>query len=207
MLEMLDIYDDNLVHLGTKPRPDVHHDGDWHRVFHCWVLAQMKEQAAIIVQKRAADKETFASYLDVSAAGHYAAGETVRDGLRELDEELGLQATFEDLIPLGQRVSAARYQGLIDREVADVFFYRCDQPLSAYRYQKEEIAGLLAVPLAEGLALFSGERDAIAVSAVGLGSAEVSIRVADFIPTPDRYFYKVLILAQRYLQGERHLLI
>lgn len=208
MVEMLDIYDDNLTHLGNKPRPDVHRDGDWHRVFHCWVIYRDAQGADwVIVQRRGADKATFANYLDVSAAGHYAAGESEREGVRELQEELGLDAKFEDLIPAGRRVSAARYAGLIDREVADVYFYICDQPLSDYNYQREELAGLVAIPVSEGLRLFSGEVDQIRIPAVGLERGSISIRVSDFIPTQDHYFHKVLLLARRCLNGESHLLI
>ncbi len=204
MVEMLDIYDDNWTHLGSKPRPDVHRDGDWHRVFHCWVIFRDSRcEDWVIVQRRGTDKATFPDYLDVSAAGHYAAGETVRDGVRELQEELGLPVSYDDLHFVGQRPSEANYAGLIDREVADVHFHVCDQPLSAYQYQREELSGLLAIPVSEGLRLFRGEVHSIQVPAVGLGSEFVTIRTTDFIPTDDQYFHRILLLARRHLSAEK----
>jgi len=206
--ELLDIYDDNLNKIGVKPRGDVHRDGDWHRVFHCWVVYRdATGQDWVVLQKRAAAKATFPNFLDVSAAGHYAAGESTADGVRELEEELGLRVAFDDLIPVGRRVSSAIYGELIDREVADVFFYICGQPLADYHYQQEELAGLVAINVDVGLRLFSGELDAIDAPAVGLTQSTLTIRVADFIPTQDRYFYKVLVLTRRFLNGEEHLLI
>jgi isopentenyldiphosphate isomerase len=208
MPEQLDIYDDALQHLGTKPRPAVHRDGDWHRVFHAWVIYRdATHGAGVILQKRATTKATFPDYLDVSAAGHYAAGETVRDGVRELHEELGVAITFDALIPAGRRVSMARYGDLIDREVADVFFCVHQQALSDYAYQRDEVAGLVAVPIDDGLRLWGRDVDAINVPAVGLGTTTVTVSREDFIPTLDHYFYKVLLLAHRCLDGARPLLV
>lgn len=208
MVELLDIYDDSLTKIGIKARPAVHRDGDWHCVFHCWVIYRDENaQYWVIVQKRASTKATFPNYLDVSAAGHYEAGETMQEGVREVQEELGLTVNFDDLIPVGKRISFARYGELIDREIADVFLYICDQPLANYHYQKEELAGLVAVNVEAGLRLFSGEVDIITVPAVGLSADKISITRNDFIPTPDDYFYKTLILARRCLNGEKHLRI
>lgn len=209
MTEILDIYDDNMQYIGTKPRPDVHRDGDWHRVFHCWVIFRDEAGADwIIMQKRGVDKATYPGYLDVSAAGHYAAGETVRDGIRELHEELGLtQHTFDDLIRLGWRVSSARYEQVIDREVADVFFLICDQPLAAYVYQQEELAGLVSIPTEPGIELALGNTEQLEVPAVGFDTPTISIQQADFIPSQDAYFAKICTLAQRCLDGERKLFV
>jgi ADP-ribose pyrophosphatase YjhB (NUDIX family) len=145
--------------------------------------------------------------LDISAAGHYEAGEATEDGLRELEEELGLKANFDDLIPVGHRVSIAKVDGMLDRQIADVFFYICDQPLADYHYQKEELAGLIAINLEDGLKLFSGEVNSIAVPAVGLGQDTINICTDDFLKTIDNYFFKAMILARRCLDGEKYLLI
>lgn len=208
MTEMLDIYDDNFTRIGTKERAQVHRDGDWHRVFHCWVIyCDDDGQGHLIVQKRAADKDTFPDYLDVSAAGHYEAGETIKDGVREVAEELGLTVTLHDLIAVGKRISTVRYQELIDRQCADVFLCDHRRALRDYAYDPDEVAGLVDISLQAGLSLFSGETDVISAQAVGWQQGEIELRRSDFIPTPDQYFYKALILAQRYFNGDKHLLI
>lgn len=208
MTEILDIYDENLTWLGTKDRGDVHRDGDWHQVFHCWVIYRDGAGCDFVtMQRRSPEVVTFPNLLYVSAAGHYAAGETMRDGVREMREELGIEVTFEDLIPVGRRVGVARHGSIIDHEIADVFFYICDKPLSEYHYQPEEVSGLVALNVDDGLALFSGERDSIQAEAVGYGQAMVALSRADFVPTPDDYVYKVLVLAKRCLNGEKHLVV
>lgn len=208
MAEMLDIYDENLTHLGVKSREDVHRDGDWHKVFHCWVIYRDDDgQDWIIVQKRAPDKQTYPNMLDVSAAGHYEAGETPLEGMRELEEELGLFPEFDDLIYAGRRMTAARFDGLIDREVADIYLYICNQPLSSYNFQKEELSGLIAVNVAEGLRLFTGEVESIESPASGFASDTVSVKKEHFISVYDHYWEKIFLLTTRCLNGEKHLFI
>lgn len=208
MTERLDIYDENLTHLGIKDRAAVHRDGDWHRTFHCWVIYRGADNRDyIVMQKRGPDKELFPNLLDITAAGHYEAGEIPADGVREIREELGLEVDFNTLIPAGMRLGVARYNGLIDHEFNDVFFLIYDAPLSAYRIQEEEVSGLVAFAIEDGLALFAGEREVITGEAVGLGAAVIEMRLEDFIVSQDRYTYRVLTLAQRCLDGEKHLVI
>jgi isopentenyldiphosphate isomerase len=208
MAEIFDIYDENMQHIGTKERSAVHRDGDWHKTFHAWVIFRNEKGDWVVLQKRSADKDTFPNLLDISAAGHYAAGERMQDGVRELHEELGLtEAKFEDLISLGQRKSVAKYDGVFDSQVSDVFFYVCNKPLNEYRYQTSELAGLIALPVKEGLQLFRGEIDCLEVPAVGYVTDTIVLSRKDFIPTEDEYMEKILLLAPRCLDGESNLSI
>ncbi|MBC8171514.1 MAG: NUDIX domain-containing protein, partial [Anaerolineae bacterium] len=134
--ELFDIYDDNLVKIGVKPRSQVHRDGDWHRSFHCWVI--YRDAAGkdwILLQKRATDKDTYPDLFDISCAGHYSAGENLATtALRELDEELGLKIAFEDLIHIGLRIATKKPSpDMIDREISDVFLLINDQLLTTYQ--------------------------------------------------------------------------
>jgi isopentenyldiphosphate isomerase len=208
LAELLDIYDENLTHLGVKERQAVHRDGDWHRVFHCWVIYRDASGCDwMVLQKRGPDKDIFPNMLDVSVGGHYAAGETIADGVREIREELGLDVAFDELIPVGIRVTVAQYAGLIDREFADNFLLVCDRDLQDYAYQREEVAGLVTFEIDAALTLFAGERESVKARAVGLGSDTIEVTTADFIPLVDRPFYKALVLAKRCLNGEKHLVI
>ena len=73
--ELFDIYDEDMNHIGIKPRNEVHRDGDWHQVFHCWVIGIDPDGLTFMVlQKRAPNKKIFPNMLDISAAGHLSAG-------------------------------------------------------------------------------------------------------------------------------------
>jgi isopentenyldiphosphate isomerase len=208
MTEILDIYDEDLKWLGTKERLAVHRDGDWHKVFHCWIAYRDADNCDyLVMQRRGPNTQTFPNMLDITAAGHYQAGESPRDGIREVREELGLDVEFHNLIPLGVHISVGRYKDLIDRQFADVFLYIYNQDIADYHYQVEEVAGLVTLPVDDGLAMFAGERDSMIVRAVGVQNGDVTITLSDFIYTPDSYTYKMLILAKRALNGEKHLKI
>lgn len=205
--ELLDIYDDSLTHIGVKPRNQVHRDGDWHRTFQCWVIIQYQGKPSIVLQKRGADKTAFPNFYDISAAGHYTAGEDVIDGLREIEEELGITVTVDELIPLGRRISIATYSGNIDREISDVFFVNYDGAIESFEYDPEEVAGLAVMSIEKGLELFSGMVDAVQCDAYQPELTQVEVRKKDFINHVDSYIYKVFALAKRFIEGDKHLVI
>ncbi|HLI50852.1 MAG TPA: NUDIX domain-containing protein, partial [Thermomicrobiaceae bacterium] len=103
----------------VKPRAAVHRDGDWHRAFHCWIGWRDRESGVskLLVQKRSAGKDTVPNLLDVAVGGHYRAGESLEQVFREIEEELGITVSLDDLIPLGRRRSVGREGGVIDREI------------------------------------------------------------------------------------------
>ncbi len=207
MGEILDIYDENLVKLGSKDREAVHRDGDWHRVFQCWITYQRGGEGYLVMQRRAAGKQFYPNLLDTSAAGHYTSGETIQDGLREVREELGIDATFDQLIPLGSRVGIARKGNLVDHEVADVFLLVHDKDIREYHLQPEEVSGVVTFKIEDALAYLAGQRQSIPALAVGHGSETVELDRADFIPTIDRYLEKILVVARSYHRGESPLVI
>ena len=202
MTEILDIYDENLLKLGTKERAAVHRDGDWHRVFQCWISYQRQGETYLVMQRRSAQKDFYPNLLDTTAAGHYSAGETIADGIREIREELGIDVNFDQLVPLGQRVGICRVGDLIDHEVADVFLLVYDQPLSAYNVQVEEVSGLVTFKVSEALDLFAGKRPNLPAQAIGYATDHVELYVSDFIPTIDHVMEKILLLVQRYFRGD-----
>ncbi len=203
MTELLDIYDGNNQHLGVKERATVHRDGDWHRVFHCWVVRRDEQGVDwLLLQRRGAHKPTFPLHLDVTVGGHYQAGEVVQDGLREMREELGVTLPFSALIPCGRRKVQARWQGLIDHEIADTFVYVSERPLAEYPVMAPEVEDLVAVTLDDGLALFGGEQMSVPAQSA---SGSCAITLADFVPSRDGFFEEAFRLARRALNGERDL--
>jgi len=207
MSELFDIYDEALNHIGVKRRDLVHRDGNWHQVFHCWVIGREANGNPYLLLQKRRDYLDYPNKIDISAAGHLAAGETVRDGLRELEEELGLGVAFEDLIPLGRRVGISRIDNFVDCQICHVFFYECDRSLEEYNYRREEIAGLIKLRIDEAFQLFSGAVDSVAAPAIGLDAAHVTITRDDFIKSIDNYLMKILVLAQLFFAGEKELWI
>ncbi|MCY3833575.1 MAG: NUDIX domain-containing protein [Chloroflexi bacterium] len=207
MSELFDIYDEAQNRIGVKARDAVHRDGDWHQVFHCWVIGREATGAPFLVlQKRQAHLD-YPNKIDISAAGHLQAGETARDGTRELEEELGLKVAFDELIPLGRRVGLSRIGDFIDCQICHVYLHECDQPLEDYHYRRDEIAGLVKLRVDNAMRLFTGEVGCVRAAAAGLDAPEITITRDDFIKSVDNYLMKILILTRRYFAGEKELWI
>ncbi|MEC0373384.1 NUDIX domain-containing protein [Paenibacillus chibensis] len=172
--ELFDIYDEHDQKIGTAPRNEVHAKGYLHHSFHCWIARDTPEGRKILFQKRQDTKDTFPGLFDITAAGHLSAGETVEDAVREVEEELGIPVRMDQLTSLGTidyyATGTAGGQAFIDREKCFVFGYLLNLPLTAFRLQKEEVAGLYETDLDDAIALF--ERRVSAIKASGILSAQ-----------------------------------
>jgi isopentenyldiphosphate isomerase len=187
------------------PRAIVHRDGLWHRSFHCWVVRAGPRGPELLLQRRALTKDFWPGAWDVSAAGHYRAGEGLAGGLRELAEELGLTVPIAALVWLGRHKEVVRYAGdRREREYQDVYLVRCDRPLSAYAPDAREVTGLALVPPAALVALARGARRRVrtlgwVAGPQGWAAAPVVITRATLVPRAGRYYERVARAAWRLL--------
>jgi isopentenyldiphosphate isomerase len=196
----------------VKPRAEVHRDGDWHRAIHVWVAGLDRgDSPFLIVQRRAPGKDTWPNRFDATVGGHYRAGETLADTLREVEEEIGVIPDPQHLRPLGVRICANEAQpGIIDREIQDVFLLRDERPLTRFQPNPAELAALVRFPLATLVPFLAGEAEDIEGQAITPGAKRttpITARVDDFIPTVDRYFLRIAIAAQRALLGEQYVVV
>jgi isopentenyldiphosphate isomerase len=145
--ERLAILDEQMVYIGVRTREEVHTLGFWHETFHCWFLKEEGGKKYLLFQLRSAQKKDYPSLLDVTAAGHLLAGETPMDGLREVEEEVGVSISFEHLVKVGVLKEEQIEDGLINREMCHVYLYRCDLALDDFVLQEEEVSGLVLVEL------------------------------------------------------------
>jgi len=211
-MEFLDIYNGKGQYVGKKEREFVHKDGDWHKTFHCWIISKDENgNDCVILQKRSENKKAWAGFVDISAAGHLESGETMEDGLRELEEELGVKVEFNKLIDTGIRVCVEEFkEGTINHEFQNVFFLIDNRDIEDYKLQGEELSGILCVKIDDLLSLFSNEINEIISMGLVIDSSgnkvENSYQITreKFIPTLDNYYYKVMILAKRILRNEKH---
>ncbi len=221
-MENLDYFDDNMQYLGTTTRQAVHEQGLWHKTIHCWVLRRgtstqsTKEDKidvadhTVVFQQRSAQKEYNPLVLDISAAGHYAAGETDQDAIREIEEELGFKVDFQDLLFLGilqeANIIPGQYeQTAINREFCYTYFLEDNRPLHQYQIQEEEVANVIQIPIQEGLKLFSGASQT--VTGLDRNSQSTTYHLEDFLPRHLTYYLKIFIMAERYFEGKMHLAI
>jgi isopentenyldiphosphate isomerase len=196
----------------TKPRAEVHRDGDWHRAVHVWVTGiGANGEPFLMMQRRNEHKDTWPGRLDATVGGHYRAGESRVETLRETEEEIGVTVDLDELRAAGVRIAVGTHnEKTRDQELQDVFLLRSDRPLTAYRPNPAELDALIHVPLASLLDLYAGDQTAIDAQNLDAKTGEITIvmlTLSDFIPSIDRYFYRVGIAAQALLRGDRHIAV
>ena len=88
-------------------RSIAHSEGIMHRTSHVWLLRKKNAELQILLQKRCENKDSFPGCYDISSAGHIPAGFSFEDSaVRELKEELGIDAKVEDLSFCGDLFSS-----------------------------------------------------------------------------------------------------
>jgi isopentenyldiphosphate isomerase len=220
--EPFDLYTEDGRALGrAKPRAEVHRDGDWHRSLHIWVIVaspSLGEEKAVLFQRRSLAKDTWPGAIDVAVTGHLRAGEGVTEALREAREEIGIALGPGEVTRLGLRRRVDDHApGLLDRELQDIYVTRVTRvmrgapaaiPLEALVPDPAEVTGLLALPIAEALALFRGEIDAasgLAIDAHSRGEGRITaappVRLAEFVDARDGYYLRALRSIVALLDG------
>ena len=206
-VEHLDVIDEMGRYLRTAPRDEVHERGEWHRVFHCQIVTLRGGVPTAVLQQRSRSKAAFPGLLDISAAGHLAAGETPLDGVRELTEELGVAPDPDELVPLGiRRIADDSGEGTLNCELTSVYLLRDDRPLADYALARGEVDAVYDVPIAPFLAMLdSGPPITVkGVAAAGHADArEVTAEVtpASIVPGAE-YWVVLMVMAQRFLAGD-----
>lgn len=192
-------------------RDEAHKIGAWHGAFHCLIIYKRDNRAYALFQKRAVNKMIAPDKYDVSVGGHYSSGEDARvAGPREIREELGLAVKFDELVPLGRRVFVYGFTpGVMEYEFQEVFLLdRMVQP-AMLSLQQEEVSGVLEMEIEQGVCLFGSRSKTVEASLYRSSASPKAISVTknDFVPCIDNYYLKLLLLAQRYMRGERELLV
>ena len=144
-MEYLDVCDEKGQPAGgIVSREKAHRDGIRHRTAHVWVAREEKGRIQVLLQKRSANKESFPGMYDTSSAGHIPAGcEPLDSALRELREELGIEAVEGQLCYIGAICNRyeAQFRGKIfrDNEYCSVYLYREPLDAESLHLQAEEV--------------------------------------------------------------------
>lgn len=148
-MELIDIVEENGTPTGeTIDRTVAHRTGKRHRTTHIWIVRKREGRVEILLQKRAKYKDSFPGCYDISSAGHVPAGvDFVSSGLRELNEELGITISEDELIDCGIHCTfnENEFHGIpyVDNQVAKVFLLWKDIEAEDMVLQEEEIESVM----------------------------------------------------------------
>ncbi|AYB39104.1 NUDIX hydrolase [Brevibacillus laterosporus] len=203
--ELLAIFDESHNQVGSASRAEVHSQGLWHETFHCWFISTENGIDYIHFQIRSEQKKDFPSLLDITAAGHLLAHETIHDGIREVEEELGIHVSFNDLVSVGVIKNCIIQNGFIDKELSHVFLYQSKHAMSDYTLQPEEVSGMVKAEFAGFCELWLRDRQKVLVEGFEKNTKGESIPLQkmvgkdDFVPHEKAYFESVIHSITQYL--------
>ncbi len=132
-------------------KSEAHRLGLYHASVHIWIYTPDGE---VLVQQRAADKDTFPNLWDISVAGHIAADETPIDAaLREIEEEIGWTITPNQLLLIARNLSKkVPKPDFYDHEFHYIYVAKLTAPIDTLIVQEEEVAAIKLIPTAQLIA-------------------------------------------------------
>jgi 8-oxo-dGTP pyrophosphatase MutT (NUDIX family) len=149
-------------------------------------------------QLRSKTKKENPSLLDITAAGHLLSHETVYDGVREVKEEIGIDVTFDDLIPLGIINYCTVKDDYIDNEFSHVFIYKSNHSLDDFVLQLEEVSGMVRIKFEDFQDLWLGNKEEVRINGFEIddeGSKKIINRTVSkerFVQHPAHYYESVI---------------
>ena len=144
-MELFDIVDLYGKPTGeTVERTVAHAVAIRHRTAHIWIVRRVSGRTQILLQKRSINKDSYPGKYDTSSAGHIQAGhEPLESALRELAEELGIEASEEQLTFVGtfDIHFEEEFHGKFfrDNEIAFVYVYDSPVDIEKLTLQPEEV--------------------------------------------------------------------
>ena len=141
MTELLDVLDENGNKTGeVETKEEIYKKGLWHRSVHIWIMNNNQE---LLVQKRNPFKKTYPNLWAISSAGHVLAGEdSIESGLRELKEELDIDANKEELELLFTIKRVQPYNDSFINVFDDVYLLHKNIDVEKTKLQVEELTDI-----------------------------------------------------------------
>lgn len=145
-MELLDVRkEDGSLTGEVRERTIAHEHGDLHGTSHVWIVRRDAEgHFKVLMQKRSPKKDSFPGCYDISSAGHIPSGcDYLESALRELEEELGIQAESEDLqfafMHLGRMKGSFYGKEFRNAEISAVYVYEKPVDITGLKLQQEEV--------------------------------------------------------------------
>lgn len=206
--ELIDIYDCDMNQLGTAMKSQAHNEGLWHKSFHCWIVKPSNDgKHKVWLQLRGKDKAFFPNVLDISAAGHLAAGEEAKDGVREIEEEIGLKAEKDQLVKMFTHTQTIDSNSIMEREFNPTYVMATDFAIENLKMQPEEVDGVYEALIDDLIELTNGEKKQINLFGIRRNADNSQTKeniVADYqklAPRGENFYNKTLDALKRFCDG------
>jgi isopentenyldiphosphate isomerase len=146
MEELWQLYDNQGKPISGKGanKNDVYGKALLHAASHVWIWRRDGQDIEILLQKRAADKRTWPSRYDISAAGHIDLGEDeLQAAIREAEEEIGHTPDISKLEFIGTHrcFVVAKDKTWTENEIRFLYLLQADAHI-AFKLEDGEVDSL-----------------------------------------------------------------
>lgn len=208
---LIDIFNENYELIGSELKSIAHKEGYWHQVFTCSIINSKRNK--IYFQKKIPGRYSFdrPDYIDIAVGGHLKAGETVAEGIREIEEETGFSIEYKDLIKLGMRQNTFFIEDkYYAYEYQHMFLLDKECFLSDFKMDQKEVSGFIELDIDDMLKLLLKKTEVIHgryayIKGGKYIEKDCKLTLQDIIPSylkTDQLMIRVVIAAKRYCEGE-----
>ena len=179
MDELIDIYNDKGITTGEVClKSEAHKKGLLNASIHVWIF---DKNTNILIQKRAANKDSCPNLWDISVAGHISAGETpIISALREVEEEIGLILNKSQLDFFGtSKKRIVHRHDFIDIEIHYIYMCEIDFEIESLIIQKEEVSEIDKIKLDDLV-------------------NRIDSKDSDFVPRENEYYNRIFKKIKNY---------
>lgn len=204
MTEQIDIFNTTNHQVGQCDKKEAHRKGLWHRTV-CFLLVDSKKKTIYFQDRTAASEMKTDDFFVKLNGGHLKAGEKVEDGVRELEEELGLKIDKAQLIPVGINQIAVDFSADYKiREFMYFFIIDLNQIPTKVLFTDREVKALIEFSPDEAVDTLTGKNEKVNAQVFdGKTSKGLFLRASAFKNfTDDNLYLRILTTVSRYFSGE-----
>lgn len=184
--EYIDIYDNKENHVGFCNKEIAHKLGLWHKVFGCVIINGKKNKIYFQLKNPNYNKIHNRELLEITAGGHLQSGESLQNGVREIEEETGLNISYQDLTFIKKRkINKKVSKDFILKEFQYYYFIDLNNiVLSDFcNFDKKEVSSFVEVNIKDVIKILNGSKEKIKANKLVNGNVvKTTITIKDFDP-------------------------
>ena len=204
-IELIGIYNcfNQSLNLGAS-KEEIHQKGLWHRTIN-FLIVNPSFREVIFQEKKGLEAFTNPDYFVKINGGHIQQNESLEEGFREMEEELGLQIPPTDCHYLGKCQVSFEAGNFKNNEFMHFYLVPAPEGFESINFNDGEVGSIVKFNIDEALDMLLDKKQQIPAQARNSQMEQIDLTLSknNFKNFTDNDMYlKLMIAAKRYLDGE-----